>query len=232
MDACALADSLLPSKSNWAEERVELFATLSLEGAVPPCGDANAEPEPKEWKGEPALCLLALQAEACQDSTAALQWLETRARAFPESDGAWLALAGARFRALDPDPDSGLPFNEDLPPAARLALADQVLELLAHAGDPGNRGVLLLRSAAYEQRQHSRLALASPETPEERREVLLYRADAMMAWMWLDKVCALEGLPRCASPNTHRCCPLPPLTQAEVDADPQLEAELARESAR
>jgi tetratricopeptide (TPR) repeat protein len=139
------------------------------------------------------------QYEQCGDEAKVAEWYVKRTEDFPESVKAWHALAIRRFDPLWPEPESGLAYNEQLPPAERLETADAVLELLGKAVslDPKFRDAYVWRSMAYTQRMYSRVVIEEPEMPEEKLEAILAREDSMLAWKQQKAVCDLDQLPDC-----------------------------------
>lgn len=173
------------------------------------------------------------QYEQCGDDAKVSEWYAKRTEDFPESVKAWHALAIRRFEPLWPDPESGLAYNEQLPPAERIKVADMVLGLLEKAVqiDPKFRDAYVWRSMAYTQRMYARVVIETPELPEEKIEAILAREDSMLAWKQQKAVCDLDQLPDCptdpaAAPLEGPCCPPPPLSPTEQEADAALRTEV------
>ena len=175
--------------------------------------------------------VIARQYDECGDEANEDAWYVKRTEDFPNSVKAWHELAIRRFDPLFPDPESGLPFNEEIPPAKRLEMADEVIRLLdkATSNDPKFRDAYVWRAMAYAQRQHSRLVIEEPELPEEKLEAILAREDAMDSWRQTKAVCDLEELPDCPPPPKvpeGSCCPQPPLSPAEQAEDAALKQQV------
>ncbi len=173
------------------------------------------------------------QYEQCGDDSKVSEWYVKRTVDFPQSVKAWHALAIRRFEPLWPDPESGLPYNEQLPPAERIKVANEVLGLLEKAVsiDSKFRDAYVWRSMAYTQRVYARVVIEEPELPEEKIEAILAREDSMLAWKQQKAVCDLDQLPDCptdpsAPPPESACCPPPPLTPAEQAEDAALRTQV------
>jgi tetratricopeptide (TPR) repeat protein len=191
----------------------------------------SAEPKEENWYG-----VIARQYEKCDNPEKTHEWYIKRTKDFPDSVKAWHALAVREFEPLWPDPEKQLPFNEEVPPAERIRVADKVIALLdkATAIDPKFRDAYVWRSMAYTQRQHARLVVPEPELPEERLEAILAREDAMAGWKQQKAVCDLEGTPDCPSdpskvPEGQACCPPPPISDAEQAEDGTAKAAIEAE---
>lgn len=177
------------------------------------------------------------QYEQCGDEAKVAEWYVKRTEDFPQSVKAWHALAIRRFEPLWPDPESGLAYNDQLPPAERLKVADEVLGLLDKAVslDPKFRDAYVWRSMAYTQRVYSRVVIEDAEAPEEKLEAILAREDSMLAWKQQKAVCDLDQLPDCPTdPEALKklegpCCPPPPLSAAEQAEDATLRTQLEAE---
>ncbi len=174
------------------------------------------------------------QYKDCDDEAKVEEWYVKRTEDFPDNVRGWHALAVRRFEPLWPDPESGLAYNGDLPPAERLKVANEVLRLLdkAVAIDPKFRDAYVWRSMAYTQRMYSRVVVEEPEFPEEKIEAILAREDSMLAWKQQKAVCDLDQLPDCPTsgpPAEGPCCPPPPLTPAEQAEDATMKAEVEAE---
>lgn len=191
----------------------------------------KAEPREENWYG-----VIARQYEKCENDEKTHEWFVKRTQDFPKSVKAWHALAIRDFDPLWPDPEKQLPYNEDLPPAERIKVADHVIELLdkATAVDPKFRDAYVWRSMAYTQRQHARLLVPEPELPEERIEAILAREDAMAAWKQQKAVCDLEEIKDCPKDLSkvvegQACCPPPPLTPEDQAADAEAKKQIEEE---
>ncbi len=174
------------------------------------------------------------QYEKCGDDTKVEEWYVKRTEDFPENVKGWHALAIRRFDPLWPDPESGLAYNEQLPPNERLKIADEVLGLLDKAVsiDPKFRDAYVWRSMAYTQKMNARLVIEDPELPEEKIEAIFAREDSMLAWKQQKAVCDLDQIPDCPSSGAMPegpCCPPPPLTPAEQAEDATRKVEIEAE---
>ncbi|MCA9655469.1 MAG: hypothetical protein H6712_02825 [Myxococcales bacterium] len=179
------------------------------------------------------------QYEQCGNDAKVEEWYVKRTEDFPQSVKAWHALAIRRFDPLWPEAESGLPYNESLPPAERIKVADEVLGLLdkALAIDPKFRDAYVWRSMAYTQKSQARIVVDEPEFPEEKLEAILAREDLMLAWKQQKAVCDLDQIPDCPTDLEELkkleapCCPPPPLSPTEQAEDAarklELEAEIA-----
>lgn len=174
------------------------------------------------------------QYDECGDEGKVAEWYVKRTEDFPESVKAWHALAIRKFDPLWPEPESGLPYNETIPPAERIKIADDVLGTLdkALAIDSRFRDAYVWRSMAYTQRMNARLVVEEPEMPEEMIEAILAREDSMLAWKQQKAVCDLDEIPDCPASGPMPegpCCPPPPLTTTEQaeDAARKIEIEAA-----
>jgi tetratricopeptide (TPR) repeat protein len=163
------------------------------------------------------------------------EWHVKRTEDFPESVRAWHALGIRKFEPLWPDPESGLPFNERVPPDERIRAANDVIKTLDHATalDPKFRDAYVWRSMAYTQRSLSRVIIENPKLPEEKLEAVLSREDLMLAWKQQKAVCDLEELPECPKDVKLKpegpCCPPPPLTTEERARDLETRKALEQE---
>ncbi|MEM6294707.1 MAG: hypothetical protein AAGA54_25760, partial [Myxococcota bacterium] len=178
------------------------------------------------------------QYEKCGQPEKRVEWMKKRAEDFPDSVKAWHALAIEAFDPLWPDAEKQLPYNEDLPPAERIATADKVIELLdkATALDPQFLDAYTWRSMAYTQRQFARLIVEEAELPEERLEAILAREDSMLAWKNQKAKCDLEGTMECPDDLTtleegQTCCPKAPLSATERAEDAAAKTEILAEMA-
>lgn len=174
------------------------------------------------------------QYKDCDDEAKVEEWYIKRTQDFPENVRGWHALAVRRFEPLWPEPEAEMAYNGDLPPADRLKIADEVIELLdqAVAIDPKFRDAYVWRSMAYTQRMYSRVVVEEPEFPEERLEAILAREDSMLAWKQQKAVCDLDDLPECPTsgpPPEGPCCPPPPLSPAEQAEDATTKAQVQAE---
>ncbi|MEE9385882.1 MAG: hypothetical protein V3V08_20930 [Nannocystaceae bacterium] len=140
--------------------------------------------------------------DVCQKPEKAAQWYEKRAEDFPQSAQAWHTLAVRTFAPLFPDPESGLPYNGDMTPDARVELADRVIGYLNHATkvDAKYRDPYVWRSMSYMQRQLARIYNDPPQTDHEALQALLAREDSMLAWKEQRAVCDIDELPNCPMP--------------------------------
>lgn len=166
------------------------------------------------------------QYEECDNEAKVAEWYVKRTEDFPESVKAWHALAIRKFEPLWPDPESGLAYNDQLPPRERLKVADEVLGLLdkAVALDAKFRDAYVWRAMAYTQRQFARVVIEDPQLPQEKIEAILAREDSMLAWKQQKAVCDLDQLPDCptdpkAPMPEGPCCPPPPLSPTEQAED-------------
>jgi tetratricopeptide (TPR) repeat protein len=182
---------------------------------------------------------IARQYEKCGQNDKADEWYIKRTADFPNSVQAWHALAVRRFDPLFPDPDSGLAFNEQLAPSARIEMADEVIRLLNKATelDPKFRDAYVWRSMAYTQRSLARVVVDKPEFVEEKLEALLMREDLVLAWKQQKAICDLEQLPECPGETPESpCCPPPPLSEEDqardVDDKHKYEEEIKRQEER
>lgn len=176
------------------------------------------------------------QYEQCGDDAKVAEWYVKRTVDFPESVKAWHALAIRKFEPLWPDPESGLAYNDQLPPSERLKVANEVLGLLdkAVALDPKFRDAYVWRSMAYTQRMYARVVIDDPQLPQEKIESILAREDSMLAWKQQKAVCDLEELKDCptdpkAPMPEGPCCPPPPLTPTEQAEDATMKATVEAE---
>jgi tetratricopeptide (TPR) repeat protein len=193
------------------------------------------EKQREDPKNEAIYGAIIRQYEQCGDDAKVADWYVKRTEDFPESVKAWHALAIRKFEPLWPDPESGLQYNDQLPPVERLKIADEVLRLLdkAVALDPKFRDAYVWRSMAYTQRQFARVVIDAPELPEEKIEAILAREDAMLAWKQQKAVCDLDQMPDCPTDPKAviegPCCPPPPLTPAAQAEDAALRAQVEAE---
>src|SRR5690606_7964344 len=102
---------------------------------------------------------IARQYEKCDKPSKVDEWYVKRTEDFPDSVRSWHALAVRRFEPLYPDPETQLPYNENLPPAERIRIADEVIRLLDKATqiDPQFRDAYVYRAMAFTQRQYARV---------------------------------------------------------------------------
>ena len=140
--------------------------------------------------------------DVCRKPEKASEWYRKRTEDFPESAQAWHTLAVREFDPLFPDPESGLGYNNEMPPEERIKLADRVIGFLdkATAQDPKYRDPYVWRSMSYMQRQLARVYNDPPETPIEKMQSLLAREDSVLAWKEQRAVCDIDSLPDCATP--------------------------------
>jgi tetratricopeptide (TPR) repeat protein len=187
-------------------------------------------------KKEPLYARIAQQYDECGQPDKHLYWLKKRAEDFPESVQAWHTLAVHSFTPLYPDPETGLAFNESLPPSERIRIANEVIKLLDKVNEINRdfRDAYVWKAMAYTQKQHARLLVEEATSPKDRLENLDAREDSMMAWKQQKAVCDLDALSECPekiTAETPPCCPKAPLTTAEQAADAEsrklIEAELA-----
>jgi tetratricopeptide (TPR) repeat protein len=187
-------------------------------------------------KKEPLYARIAQQYEECGNPEKHEEWLEKRAKDFPESVQAWHTLAVHKFTPLYPDPQTGLAYNESLPPSERIRIADEVIKLLDKVNEINRdfRDAYVWKAMAYTQRQHARQLVENATLPKDRLENLLAREDSMLAWKQQKAVCDLDALSECPekiTAETPPCCPKAPLTTteqaADVEARKQIELELA-----
>ena len=113
----------------------------------------QSEPSEEKWYG-----VIYRQYEKCNQPDKATEWLVKRTKDFPESVRGWHQLATRKFEPLWPDPETQLPYNENVPPGERLKIADEVITLLnkATAIDPKFRDAYAWRKMAYTQKQFAR----------------------------------------------------------------------------
>lgn len=178
---------------------------------------------------ESLYCILTAQAEACGSDEDALSWARQRTTAFPDSRDAWFFLAVEWFRPLFPNPGSGVPFNEDLPPETRRERATQALQALERAKrlSPDDRIVLVWTELSHNQRRLSYARVKRPKTRQERLDAIAARAEEMAAWNQRKAICDLDGLRTCRSAkDTQSCCPPAPYTKAELERDAKERATL------
>ena len=182
----------------------------------------KAAPKEEQWYG-----VIFRQYEKCDQPDKATEWLVKRTRDFPDSVRAWHALAIRKYEPLWPDPDTELPYNEQIPMGERLEIADEVIGLLDKATelDPKFRDAYAWRKMAYTQRQHARVYVDEPEMPEERLEAILAREDSLLAWKEQKAICDLDEIPDCPGLDDppleegQQCCPPPPLSATEQAED-------------
>ncbi len=193
----------------------------------------KAEPREESWYN-----VIGRQYEKCEQPEKRIEWMKKRAEDFPDSVKAWHALAIEAFNPLWPDPEKGLPYNEDLPPGDRIKQADKVIELLdkATALDPQFLDAYTWRSMAYTQRMFARTVLEEAELPEERLEAILAREDSMLAWKNQKAKCDLEGTDECPDDLStleegQTCCPKAPLNAADQAGDAAAKKEILAEMA-
>lgn len=217
---CALADTFPFGLPNHADEVRELFDLFVLQGLVESCAPGPALRRRAAGHGEDGYCVAATQADACDDPDLGVR-LRERADEYPQSIGAWIALASFRYRPLHPDPETQLPYNETLRPEERRQIADTVLEALrnAEAIDPDDRRVYVGRAAAYTQRAWTWMVLERPESPPEELEAIQARQDWLEAWRAEQRRCELDGDTR---------CPPPPQSPREIEADRTRASQLQR----
>ncbi|MCR9161874.1 MAG: hypothetical protein ACE37F_25815 [Nannocystaceae bacterium] len=193
----------------------------------------KAEPREESWYN-----VIGRQYEKCGQSDKRVEWMKKRAEDFPDSVKAWHALAIEAFDPLWPDPEKGLPYNEELPSNDRITQADKVIELLdkATALDPQFLDAYTWRSMAYTQRMFARTVIEEPELPEEKLEAILAREDSMLAWKNQKAKCDLEGTAECPDDLTtleegQTCCPKAPLSASEQAEDAAAKKEIIAEMA-
>jgi tetratricopeptide (TPR) repeat protein len=193
----------------------------------------KAEPREESW-----YTVVGRQYDKCGQPEKRVEWMKKRAEDFPDSVKAWHALAIDAFEPLWPDPEKGLPYNEDLAPADRIKQADKVIELLdkANAIDRKFLDAYTWRSMAYTQRMFARTVVEDAEFPEERLEAILAREDSMLAWKNQKAKCDLEGTKECPADLStlaegETCCPGAPLTAAEQAEDATAKTEILAEMA-
>lgn len=182
----------------------------------------QSEPSEEKWYG-----VIYRQYEKCNKPEEATKWLVKRTKDFPESVRAWHQLATRKFEPLWPDPETQLPYNENVPPAERIKIADEVITLLNKATgiDPKFRDAYAWRKMAYTQKQFARTVVEAPELPEEKIEAIRARQDSMRGWQEQKALCDLEEIRDCPGENDaplgegEQCCPPPPLTPQEQNAD-------------
>jgi tetratricopeptide (TPR) repeat protein len=218
----------LDQKTTEDEEQVKAHR-LALLKADERCEDLLAhwlerlKSEPRE---ERLYTKIAQQYEECGNTDKYLEWLKKRTEDFPESVQAWHTLATITFMPLMPDAEKGLGYNEAIPPAERIKLADEVIKLLdkVSALDDKFADAYVWRSMAYTQRQLARMVVANPTTPQERLEPILAREDTMLAWKQQKAKCDLEELPECPKDKVPDapCCPPPPLSNEEQAKDAEM----------
>lgn len=178
-------------------------------------------------KKEPLYARIATQYEECGQPEKQLYWLKKRTDDFPESVQAWHTLAVHTFTPLFPIAETGLSYNESVPPSERIRIADEVIKLLEKVTDvdPKFRDAYVWRSMAYTQRQYARLLVEDAKTPQDRLENILAREDSMLAWKQQKAVCDLDELSECPekmTAETPPCCPKAPLTAADQAGDAEL----------
>lgn len=220
-----------------AEEALLLEHRLNILHADERCDDLLTywfEKQRADPRNENIYSAIIRQYEECGDEAKVAEWYEKRTEDFPESVKAWHALAIRHFDPLWPEPESGLPYNEALPPAERIKIADEVLALLdkALAIDAKFRDAYVWRSMAYTQRMNARLIIDDPELPEEMIEAILAREDSMLAWKQQKAVCDLDQLPDCPTSGPMPegpCCPPPPLSPQEQAEDAARKIEIETE---
>jgi hypothetical protein len=137
--------------------------------------------------------------DICGMPDKAQEWYVKRTEVFPDSAKAWYALATRRFYPLMPDPESGLPYNDDIDPSQRIEIADEVIAMLekATAIEPKYRDPFVWRSMAHTQKSFARMYSDPPETPEDAIELIMRRRDTMLAWREQKAVCDIEKIPDC-----------------------------------
>ena len=193
----------------------------------------KAAPREESWYN-----VIGRQYEKCGQPEKRVEWMKKRADDFPDSVKAWHALAIEAFDPLWPDPEKGLPYNEDLPSNERIKQADKVIELLdkATALDPQFLDAYTWRSMAYTQRMFARTVVEQAEFPEERLEAILAREDSMLAWKNQKAKCDLEGTAECPADlrtlqEGETCCPKSPLNATEQAEDAAAKKEILAEMA-
>jgi tetratricopeptide (TPR) repeat protein len=220
------------------DEKQLLDHRLNILNADERCDDLLTywfEKQREDPKNEAIYGAIIRQYEQCGDDAKVAEWYVKRTEDFPESVKAWHALAIRRFEPLWPDPESGLAYNEQLPPTERLKTADDVLGLLDKtvAIDPKFRDAYVWRAMAYTQRQFARVVIEDPQLPQEKIEAILAREDAMLAWKQQKAVCDLDKIPDCPTDPKAAiegpCCPPPPLTAAEQTEDATMKATVQAE---
>jgi len=187
------------------------------------------EPKAERWYG-----YIARQYAECDQPDKTREWFVKRTQDFPGSVSAWHQLATLEFEPLWPELESGLPYNDAIPTAQRIEIANRVIELLdrASAIDPNFRDAYAWRSIAYTQRQHARVVVAEPTLPEEMVEAIRAREDAMLSWKQQKAICDLDQLPECPPAGApplepgQSCCAPPPMTPDEQAQDAIRKTEL------
>jgi hypothetical protein len=204
--ACA---ALLPPTA-WTiverkEERVETLGRLVSGGHVEVCDAASDPRRVAAGSDEAAYCRAAIQAELCGDEEEVRRAIEDRTRAFPDSPDAWLAFARLQFSPLQPGGDS-LPYNENLPSAERLRIANEVLATLRRVDRlrPDDARVYGMMSAAYGQRQFARRIVRDAITEAEKLEAQRAREDWELAGRALKKACTLARQSPCPPEDPER----------------------------
>ncbi len=239
------ADSALKDFQTWYDRLEQKTAEdeeqvkghrLAILKADERCEDLLAhwlERQREEPREERLYTKIAQQYEECGNADKYLEWLKKRTEDFPESVQAWHTLATISFMPLMPDAENGLGYNESIPPADRIALADDVIVLLDRVTqlDPKFADAYIWRSMAYTQRQLARIVVENPETPQERLEPILAREDTMLAWKQQKAKCDLEELPECPTDKVPDapCCPAPPLSSEEQAKDAELRRQIEDE---
>ncbi len=139
--------------------------------------------------------------DVCGKPDEADKWLIKRTQDFPKSEKAWYSLAVRRFEPLFPDPESGLPFNDNIDAEERVKTANEVIDLLnkATAIKPGYRDPYVWRAMAYTQRSFARVYDELSEEPEDKLMALTKRDDLMLAWKEQKAVCDIDKIPDCAA---------------------------------
>ncbi len=137
--------------------------------------------------------------DMCSMPDKADEWHVKRTEDFPQSAKAWYSLATRRFNPLFPDPESGLPFNNDVDAEERLRISDEVIALLkkATAIEPKYRDPYVWRSMAHTQKSLARVYVDPPDTPEDGIQAILGRRDSMLAWRETKAVCDIDDIPNC-----------------------------------
>ncbi|MEM7155023.1 MAG: hypothetical protein AAF799_19400 [Myxococcota bacterium] len=215
------------------DEKIVLDHRLNILNADERCDELLTywfEKKQDEPNNEAIYGAVIRQYEQCGNDGKVEEWYVKRTEDFPQSVRAWHALAIRRFEPLWPEPESGLPYNESLPPSDRLKIADEVLGLLEKAVsiDAKFRDAYVWRSMAYTQKMNARMVVETPEFPEEKIEAILAREDSMLAWRQQKAVCDLDQIPDCPTSGVPEgpCCPPPPLTAQEQADDAAQKAEI------
>ncbi|HLT37662.1 MAG TPA: hypothetical protein VK034_15320 [Enhygromyxa sp.] len=179
-------------------------------------------------KDESLHCAIAFAFEQCGQLDQALVWLERRAADFPASADARLALGWWRFASLLPDPQKGLPFNDQLSYPERMAIASAVVADAEAALSlrPNDVAAHRLAVLAHAQKQLAREVVSVPETVEDQLEILASRKDAMAAYIHKDAEARARGVPECTDDSVVDCRASLRLLEEDMAGDAELEAQL------